>query len=82
MLTNPGAPSLNASEDHHLAFFLSILPDFQKLKRTHKRDFKIRVMTLLNDCLKKDEEAVDSDCKLRKLPFIHFLQFTIFGHRS
>lgn len=63
MLTNVGAP-INASEDHHLAFFLSILPDFQKLKRKDKRDFKIRVMAMLNVCLKRDEEEVDSECKL------------------
>lgn len=63
-MNNIGPTSFSAPlHDHHFSFFLSILPDFRKLKRRHKREFKIKVMELLNESLKKDEEQNDNECK-------------------
>lgn len=75
MSTNISTP-FNSSEELH-AFFSAISPDFRKLKRKHKRDFKLKLMRLLNDLLKKDEGEVDTECKCCKRSFIHLYIFTI-----
>lgn len=68
-------PITDSAPDHHFAFFLTLLPDFRRLHKIDKREFKIKVMGLLNDYLTEYDDEDDTSSKLKSV-----LQITIGLH--
>lgn len=60
----PAKTDSNPLNDHHIAFFFDILPDFRKLNTSAKREFKITVSAMLNDYLNQYDDEDDSSSKL------------------
>lgn len=54
----------NLSNEVHFAFFFNILPDFRKLNRLDKREFKIKVSHMLNGYLTQYDDEDNSSSKL------------------
>ncbi|GBP71717.1 hypothetical protein EVAR_33130_1 [Eumeta japonica] len=62
-LVNVLASFMQKEENEDLAFFKSILPCVTRLSEDSKFEFRIRVMKLLKDLRKKDEEGVKLKCE-------------------
>lgn len=63
-LQEPFKTNSTFSNDPQFAFFYTILPDFRKLNHPDKREFKIKVSSILNEYISKYDDEDDSSCEL------------------
>lgn len=50
-----------SSDDHRIAFYYTMLPDFRKLNKKDAREFKIRVLGILDGYISKYKDSEDSE---------------------